>query len=331
MTADGRRDSTPLLRGVFIFRINTMRPLNPESPVPPLLVFEEVARSFRTVPFRPSVTALRDVSFRVDPGSIVGLVGPNGSGKTTTFRIITGLIAPESGRVQVHGTHPGARAARKGTGYMPEQPGLPGRLKPRELMDFVGRLHGRDGKARAERIEALADLLDLRTYLDRPLSKLSKGMSKRVGLACALFHDPSLLLLDEPLEGLDPLGAADVKDHLAERATRGAGILISSHILSDIETMCDEIVILDRGSVLLKGRRDAILAARDRLEVRFEGPETLLDEAVRFIESRGGNVESAGHPREGLERVFRRLLKRTPDDETALWDKPNPIDGERNR
>ena len=275
-----------------------------------LLCFGRVEKRFSTLPFRPALRALDGVSLQVSPGDVVGLVGPNGSGKTTTLRIAAGVLRPDGGTVQVLGEAPGSSRARARTGYMPELPGLPGALTPREFLSFLARVYGTGRAEGKERIRELARLLALDPFLDRAMGRLSKGMAKRVGLAAALFNRPDLLLLDEPLEGLDPLGAAEVKAHLAALARDGTGILVSSHILSDVEAACNRIVLLHRGRVLLKGDRDAILAARDRMEVRFRGggDTALLEEVRRFIEARGGTVEFAGHPREELEAIFRRAV-----------------------
>jgi ABC-2 type transport system ATP-binding protein len=195
---------------------------------------------------------------------------------------------------------------------MPEAPGFPGTLTPREIMAFIGKVYGMDRVA--ARSEELTELLDMGAFMDRRIAKLSKGMMKRVGLATALFNRPEALLLDEPLEGLDPLSAADVRKHLMDLARQGVGILISSHILSDVEAICRKIVLLNEGRVMVHGDCDAILAAKDRLEVRFEAPdgEVLLKEIRKIIEDGGGKVEFAGHPREGLESLFRKIAGKVP-------------------
>jgi ABC-type multidrug transport system ATPase subunit len=276
-----------------------------------LLELVEVTKDFISPISRHRVRALGGVSFTMGPGQIVGLVGPNGSGKTTLFRIITGLLKSDGGRVRLLAQPAGSLPARLVTGYMPEQPGLPGTLTPREVLTFTARIFGLKRSEGSARIRDLEGLLALSPYMDRRMSKLSKGMGKRVGLATALLNHPKVLLLDEPLEGLDPLGSSKVKTHLKALAAGGAGVLISSHILSDVEAVCTHIIILNEGKVLLKGERDVILAARDRIEISFQAPEgeALIAELCRRIEEKGGKVAFAGHPREELETLFKNILE----------------------
>jgi len=234
-----------------------------------------VSKEFTSFFPRRRVRALKDLDLNLGPGDIVGLVGPNGSGKTTTFRLAAGLVGADRGSVSLFGAAPDSLAARSRLGYMPEQPGFPGTHTPCELLHFVGRIFGMDRRVRENRIGELSDLVSLHGFLKRRMSGLSKGMVKRTGLATALINEPELLLLDEPLEGVDPLGSIAIKKHLRDLAGKGAAVLISSHILSDVEELCDFLVILNEGSVILSGPKNEILE---------------------------------GQPRESLENLFRRLL-----------------------
>jgi len=276
-----------------------------------LLELAGIVKDFKHLLPGRSVRALDGISFGIRPEQIVGLVGPNGSGKTTAFRIAAGLLRQSKGSVRVMNKEPGSMAARRIMGYMPEQTGLPGTLTPREILRFIGRIFDLAPFEAKARIQDLEKLLNLDAFMDRRLSRLSKGMLKRVGLATALLNRPVLLLLDEPIEGLDPLGAAELKQHLKAIAREGTGILISSHILSDVEAICNRIIILHKGRVILEGDRDAILSAKDRMEIRFHAPdgENLLEEFAERIKTCGGSVDFAGHPRQELETLFKKLVK----------------------
>ncbi len=278
----------------------------------PILFFQGVRKEFRSFLPRRRVLALDSLDLEVRPGEIVGLVGPNGSGKTTAFRLAAGLIRPDRGTVTVAGALPGSRAARRILGYMPEQPGVPETLTPLELLQFVGRIFGMKRDERRRRIEDLSALLSLQGFLKRRMGGFSKGMIKRVGLAAALFNEPGLLLLDEPLEGLDPLGSASVKDYLKDLAAKGGGILISSHILSDVQSLCHTLLIVNEGNPILAGPKEQILSQRGVMEMRFTSPDEkgMKEKVSALIEGAGGEVVDFGRPRENLEGVFRRLLDR---------------------
>ncbi len=274
------------------------------------LRFRGVRKEFRSFLPRRRILALESLDLDVAPGEIVGLVGPNGSGKTTAFRLAAGLLKPDAGSISLFGLSAGSRAARSRQGYMPEQPGVPERLTPAELLHFVGRVAGMGRPERIERIGELSELLSLSPFVDRRMKGFSKGMVKRTGLAAALFNRPGLLLLDEPLEGVDPLGAAAVKKHLARLAAQGCAILISSHILSDVEALCTSLLVVNRGRVLLSGAKDDILSLRDLVEVRFSAPdeEETISRIRALVAQCEGEVVDVGRPREDLEGLFGRLI-----------------------
>ena len=274
------------------------------------LRFSGVRKEFKSFLPRRRILAVEDLDLEVRPGEIVGLVGPNGSGKTTTFRLAAGLLDPDAGTIALFGLAPGSRAARSRQGYMPEQPGVPERLTPAELLHFVGRVAGMDRRARADRIDELTQLLSLSDFVGRRMAGFSKGMIKRTGLAAAFFARPDLLLLDEPLEGVDPLGAAAVKDHLAELAGQGCAILVSSHILTDVEALCSALLVVNKGRVLLAGAKDDILSLRDLVEVRFSAPDEddVVGRIRELVERCKGEVLGVGRPRENLEGLFGRLI-----------------------
>ncbi len=226
----------------------------------PAIAVEGLSKTFRP-PFRlKKVRAVRSVSFTVTPGEVFGFLGPNGAGKTTTIKVLTGLIRPTAGRVAVLGGPPTSIEVKARVGFLPEQPYFYDYLKPTELLDIFGRLFGMDRSTRHRRIHELLDLVGLAHAKDRTLRKFSKGMLQRVGLAQALLNDPDLLILDEPLSGLDPIGRKEVADLIASLKAGGKTIFFSSHILADIERLCDRVVILDRGEMKAEGRLDDLLA-----------------------------------------------------------------------
>jgi ABC-2 type transport system ATP-binding protein len=234
----------------------------------PVLFIEDLRKTFRVGFARKTVNAVKGVSLFVNPGEIFGFLGPNGAGKTTTMKMCMDLIRPTSGRVLLFGSPPGSMAARQRIGYLPEHPYFYDYLKPGELLDFFGRLYGVPRKLRKQRIGELLDLVGLGHVRDRTLRKFSKGMLQRAGLAQALIGDPDLVILDEPLSGLDPIGRKELKDIIIALRRRGKTVFFSSHILSDIELLCDRIAIIDRGHLqYLGGTRDFVHKGQNEVEI----------------------------------------------------------------
>lgn len=242
--------------------------------------------------FRKRVEAVRNSTFNVRRGEIFGLLGPNGAGKTTTIKTILRLIFPTEGEIRLFGRSAGDPEATKRVGYMPENPYVYQYLKPLEFLDLCGRLTGIPGAELRERSEAMVDKVGLRHAVDRPIGKFSKGMMQRVGLAQALLHDPELLVLDEPMSGLDPIGRKEVRDVLLEQRERGKTLLFTSHILSDVELLCDRVVIMRHGEITAEGQVHELLQSpRRRVEIRISGASPALRDA---LSSRGVIVEYGG-------------------------------------
>jgi ABC-2 type transport system ATP-binding protein len=241
--------------------------------------------------FRKRVEAVKGVSFSVRKGEIFGLLGPNGAGKTTTIKSILRLIFPTEGEIEIFGRSAADREAARRIGYMPENPYVYQYLKPLEFLDLCGRLVGIPKQERNQRSEAMIDLLGLRDAVDRPIGKFSKGMMQRIGLAQALLHDPELLVLDEPMSGLDPIGRKEVRDVLLEQRARGKTLLFTSHILSDVELLCDRVVIMHMGKITSEGRVDELLeSAGHQVEIRLGRASRALRDSLR---SRGTIVDDA--------------------------------------
>jgi len=238
----------------------------------PVLEVEHLVKRFRTGFFRKEVTAVHDASFRVNAGETFGLLGPNGAGKTTTMKVLVGLAFKSGGVARIFGEDVPSRKAAARIGYLPETPYFYEYLKPLEFLDFYARIFGLAAPERRRRARALVEQVGLSDAIDKPLRKFSKGMLQRIGLAQALVNDPDLLILDEPMTGLDPIGRKEVRDLLLALRRRGKTILFSSHILSDVEMLCDRVTILRQGRVVADGALDDLLRpASRRVDVEARG------------------------------------------------------------
>lgn len=259
-----------------------------------VLEVEGLRKTFHIGFFRKRVDAVRGTSFTVKRGEIFGLLGPNGAGKTTTIKAILRLIFPTEGQIRIFGRSADDPDAAKRVGYMPENPYVYQYLKPTEFLDLCGRLVGMPKRDRRIRSEEMIDKVGLRHAADRPIGKFSKGMMQRIGLAQALLHDPELLVLDEPMSGLDPIGRKEVRDLLLEQRVRGKTLLFTSHILSDVELLCDRVVIMQQGKITSEGQvHDLLESAGRRVEIRLSGASQTLKDSLG---SRGTIVDGgAGH------------------------------------
>ncbi|MGB5545473.1 MAG: ABC transporter ATP-binding protein [Polyangiales bacterium] len=259
-----------------------------------VLEVKGLRKTFHIGFFRKRVDAVQGTSFSVRRGEIFGLLGPNGAGKTTTIKSILRLIFPTEGEIRIFGRSADDREAAKRVGYMPENPYVYQYLKPIEFLDLCGRLVGMPKDERRARSEEMIDKVGLRHAADRPIGKFSKGMMQRIGLAQALLHDPELLVLDEPMSGLDPIGRKEVRDLLLEQRARGKTLLFTSHVLSDVELLCDRVVIMQQGKITSEGQvHDLLESAGRRVEIRLSGASQKLKDALG---SRGMIVDDgAGH------------------------------------
>jgi len=222
------------------------------------IVVDGIGKSFG------SVVALRDISFEVDRGEVLGLLGPNGAGKTTTIKVALGLMRPSSGSVATGGL------GRESIGYLPENPYFYDYLSGREFLHLAGRLFGLDRRQRCDRVEHLLDEVGLNDAADRHLRKYSKGMLQRIGIAQALVNEPELVLLDEPMTGLDPVGRVEVKRIIDRLREQGTTVVLNTHILADVGELCSRIGILCRGRLRWQGPvAEAAAASSDGLEGFF--------------------------------------------------------------
>lgn len=215
-----------------------------------MIELKEVHKSFRTGFWMRRAKAVEGVSFTVNRGESFGIIGANGAGKTTTIKMITGLIAPDRGEVTISNKSPQEREARKLVGYLPENPYFYEHLRVEELLVFYGKLFGLSRDTLNQRIPELVKLVGLENAAGKTLKKYSKGMRQRAGIAQALINDPEILILDEPQSGLDPLGRKDVRDLLLRLKEKGKTIVFSSHILHDIEEICDRVAVFSEGKIV---------------------------------------------------------------------------------
>ncbi len=232
---------------------------------PIVIQAQELAKTFRLGFRRKRVEALRGATFSVRRGEIFGFLGPNGAGKTTSIKVLVGLLRPTTGQCSLFGRPAGEIEARRRLGYLPESPYFYDHLLPMEFMDLCGRLRGLSAAVREKRSKELLEQVGLTHALDRPLRKFSKGMVQRIGLAQALIADPELLILDEPMTGLDPIGRKEVRDLIVSLNDRGKTIFFSSHILADVEMICHRVAIVNEGKVVDEGSLSELLSPDVRL------------------------------------------------------------------
>jgi len=241
------------------------------------------------------VAALTDLDLAVEPGSIYGFVGPNGAGKSTTIKILVGLARASAGSATLFGRPVTDASARRAIGYLPENPSFHDFMRPLEVLDYLGRLSGMSGTDLRRRSEALLEQVGLAGARDLTVRKFSKGMVQRLGLAQALLQDPPLLILDEPMSGLDPLGRKDVRDIVVELGQRGKTVFFSTHILSDVESICNRVGMVFAGRLQREGAIGSLLGGTVRsVELRCAGLSDGTAAAVRAL-ARGGGPTPDGH------------------------------------
>ena len=272
---------------------------------------DRLTKVFRDFWRRPRVNAVTDLSFTVRPGEVFGLLGPNGSGKSTTIKMILGLLHPTRGMLRVLDRPPREVAVKKQIGYLPEESYLYPYLTSYETLNFFGKLFDLNRAERRERIDQLLEMIGLTHARNRIVGEFSKGMARRVGLAQALINDPDLVILDEPTSGLDPLGTRQVKDLILQLAQRGKTVLLTSHLLADVEDVCDRVLILYNGKVQATGSINDLLAEHNRYQVNLPevDPDTLARILAALREALGHEPE-LDHPRIDLEQFFLGVVEK---------------------
>jgi ABC-2 type transport system ATP-binding protein len=292
---------------------------------------------YRTGWGRRTVRAVDGIDFEVGRGELFGLLGQNGAGKTTTVKMLLALTHPTGGQAEILGLPVSDPQSRRRVGYLPEGHRFPGYLTARQTLAIFGRMSGLDGATLSERIPVLLEMMRLSDWTDVRVKKFSKGMVQRLGLAAALLHDPDVLLLDEPTDGVDPVGRREIRDLLRQEARKGKAILLNSHLLSEIELTCDRVAVLRQGAIAAEGRIDELTrkASRYRMIARPADEELLgafrstgasverqnghlllsvrdlqhLNALVDRLRARGGTLEELAPVRTTLEDVFVDLVR----------------------
>ncbi|MBS2029372.1 MAG: ABC transporter ATP-binding protein [Deltaproteobacteria bacterium] len=304
-------------------------------PATSVIVVDNLEKKFDLGPRKDrAFSAVAAVSFQVEPNTAFGFLGPNGAGKTTTIKMLTGLIFPTAGRVTVLGGAPSDAAVRARFGYLPENPSFPDHLTGAEILRFACELLGLPRARIAAEVERCLALVDLKRAANLQVRKYSKGMVQRVGIAQALLGSPELVILDEPMSGLDPIGRRDIKDLILSLRREGKTVFFSTHIISDVEEICDDVAIIVNGKIARKGRvsdllggtrRETEITARD-LPGDFPGRkgegatatlvvdgETELRATMERIFAAGGQVLAVRPRRYGLEDVFLEEVRKEPN------------------
>jgi len=271
----------------------------------------DLNKVFRDFWRRPKVRAVNGISFDIRRGEVFGLLGPNGSGKSTTIKIILGLLHATSGGVTVLGASPRSVRVKSRIGYLPEESYLYDYLTSEETLDFYGKLFNLDPRQRERRMKDLFELVGLTHARKRLVGEFSKGMARRIGLAQALINDPDLVILDEPTAGLDPLGCRQVKDLILTLARRGKTVLLSSHLLADVEDVCDNIAILFNGRIQAAGDISGLLEQKNRYRITLpEMPEEQLQRILAELRKDMAGEPEVDHPRRNLEQFFLEVIAR---------------------
>jgi ABC-2 type transport system ATP-binding protein len=259
---------------------------------------------------RPKVPALKALDLKVFRGEIFGLLGPNGSGKTTTIKLLLGLLFPTEGEAFIFNEPTTNVAKNERIGYLPEESYLYKFLNAEETLHFYGRLFKMSAQERTKKVKQLIEMVGLTGAKHRQLREYSKGMQRRIGLAQALINDPELILLDEPTSGLDPIGTAEIKELIRELRDQGKTIVLSGHLLADMQDICDRIAILHHGELKEIGKVSDLLTVQDVTQIKTRDlPVEALREIEDVIRRHGAQLLKVDHPTTTLEELFLRIVR----------------------
>lgn len=285
---------------------------NPPSNGEVIVSVRGLTKIFKDFWNRPKARAVDNVDFQVRKGEVFGLLGPNGSGKSTTVKLLLGLLNPTKGHIEVFGHSPRHVPTKSRIGYLPEESYLYRYLNSRETLDFFGNLFHLDKADRNNRTDQLLEMVGLGKTQNRAVGEFSKGMQRRIGLAQALINDPDLVILDEPTAGLDPIGCREVKDLILALAQRGKTVILSSHLLSDVEDVCDRVVIYYGGRIQAAGTLKELLATPDTLRITTPVlPRETLEKVLAIIRKDLSTGEvRVDNPTQNLEGYFLDVVAR---------------------
>lgn len=307
-----------------------------EADPAPAVRVDRLTRVFRTPMRRQKLIAVRELSLEVRQGEIYGLIGPNGSGKSTTMKCLLGLVRPSAGSCSIFGRDSRSTASRREVGFLPENPYFYKHLSGRETIRFYGRLCGLRGRALEDRADELLEFVGLTDAAERRLGGYSKGMLQRIGLAQALVHQPRLLVLDEPTAGVDPRGSRVIRDLVIGFKERGITVMLCSHLLEQVQEVCDRVGIIYEGRMVREGRTEDLIAVENQTEIVLENADAgLLEELRQVVARRAGGASATaapaagprwlrdGRPRTTLERLFLEATGAPPTEGEAAADAAN--------
>lgn len=283
------------------------------APHPPAVTVENLTKVFKAGLKKKAFIAVRDLSLQVQPGEVYGLIGPNGSGKSTTMKAILGLLAPTQGRTTIFGKSSTEVASRRDVGFLPENPYFYKHLNGLETLLFYGRLCSMSGQDLKDRAREMLALTGLEDAADRRVAGYSKGMLQRLGLAQALLHRPRLIVLDEPTAGVDPTGSRKIRDLILGFKQQGITVLVTSHLLEQMQEVCDRVGIMAHGRMMREGRVDDLIAVENQTELLLSDASPELLAEIRALIDKHGEAKliSSGHPRTTLERLFLEATEET--------------------
>lgn len=276
----------------------------------PVIEIRNLTKVYRDFWGRAKVKAVNSLSLEVKKGEIFGLLGPNGSGKTTTIKMMLGLLFPTEGEIKILGKPAHDVSKNEKIGYLPEESYLYRFLNADETLEFYGRLFNMSAALRKERRDKLIEMVGLQHARRRQLKEYSKGMTRRIGLAQALINDPELVILDEPTSGMDPLGTREVKDLILKLRDQGKTVLMSSHLLADVQDVCDRIAILYGGELKVLGGVQELLESKGETQLVTSKLDPAVIEEVRAVlKKHGADLKNSSSPTASLEELFLRTVE----------------------